>query len=115
MKPSVRQVLADSHIAAVAIVVLLLWSLDWAFRALWTPVSRAVGFVLTAVAIFDIPYFSPTLTIVDRLMLIGTLAYLYGSIVSLSAAWLLSRWVYGMGPLRVLMGYRSKLIWTRHA
>ena len=60
MKRSLRQILDDSHIAAVTIAVLLLWSLDGAFQALWIPVSRAVGFLLTAVAILDIPYFSPT-------------------------------------------------------
>ena len=61
MNRSLRQVLADSHIAAATIAVLLLWSIDGAFRALWIPVSRAVEFLFTAVAIFDIPYFSPTL------------------------------------------------------
>jgi hypothetical protein len=109
MKRSLREALAESHTAAVAIAVLLVWSLDGAFRALWDPAFSAASFLFTAVAIFDIPYFSPTFTIVDRLMLITTLSYLYTAIVSFSAAWLLSRWVYGAGPLRTLMSYRSKL------
>jgi len=115
VKRSLREVLADSHIAAVAIAVLLLSSLDAAFRGFWVPVSRAVGYLVTAVLIVDIPYFSPTLTIADRLMLMSTFAYLYYAIVSLSAAWLLSRWVYGLGPFRSLNGYRSKLIRREHA
>ena len=52
MKPSLREMLADSHTATVAIAVLLLWSLDGAFRALWSPVFRAVSYLLTAAAIF---------------------------------------------------------------
>jgi hypothetical protein len=115
MKRSLSQVLADSHIAAVTIAVLLLWSLDGTFRALWIPVSRAVGFLFTAVAIFDIPYFSPTLTFADRLMLISTFYFLYSAIVSLLAAWLLSRWVYGVGPIRSLVVCRSKLAGREHA
>ena len=90
MKRPLRQILADSDIAAVTIAVLLLWSLDGTFRALWGPVSRAVGFLFTAVAIFDIPYFSPTLTLADRFMFV-TATYLYGAVVSFTAAWLLSR------------------------
>lgn len=109
MKRSLRDALAESHTAAVAIAVLLVWSLDGAFRALWDPAFRAVSFLFTAIAIFDIPYFSPTLTIADWFTLTTTLFYLYSAIISFSAAWLLSRWVYGVGPLRSLMSYRSKL------
>jgi len=115
VRPSLRQVLADSHVGAVAIALLLLWSLDAAFSALWPPVSHAMGFVFTAIAILDIPYFSRTFTALDRLVLISTLAYLYGSVVSLSAAWLLSKWIYGVGPLRALMSFRSKLRRSNHA
>ena len=115
MERSLRETLAESHIAAVAIAVLLLWSLDEAFRGLWVPVSHAVGYLLTAVAILDIPYFSPTLTIADRLMLITTFSYLYDAIIALSAAWVQSRWVYGAGPLRTLNSYRSKLLGGDHA
>jgi len=115
MRPSLRQVLADSHVAVVAIALLLLWSLDAAFQALWPPVSHAMNFVFTAIAILDIPYFSRTFTVADWSMLVMTLAYLYSSIVSFSAAWLLSKWIYGTGPFSTLMAYRSRLIRTKHA
>jgi hypothetical protein len=98
----IRQVLADSHVAAVTIAVLLCWSLDSAFRGLWDPVYELSFFLFTAVAIRDIPYFSTTLTAADRAMLFVTCYFLYSSIISLSAAWLLSRWIYGIGPLRSL-------------
>ena len=114
MKRSLRQILDDSHIAAVTIAVLLMWFLDGAFRALWIPVSRAIGFLFTAVAIFDIPYFSPTFTLADRLTLATASAYLYGAVVSFSAAWLLSRWIYGTGPIRILTRYRKDPIGRSH-
>lgn len=99
MKLLLRGVLARSNVAAITIAVLLLWTLDNAFRALWGPVSRVGTFVYTAVAILGIPYFNSSL---DRNVLMMTLLYLSGAVVYLLAAWLLSRWVYGMGPLRSL-------------
>jgi hypothetical protein len=89
-----RQVLADSHVAAVAIALLLLWALDAAFRGILDPV-----FLLTGILIRDIPALgSPPV----RLTLITNGYLLNIAIVSIAAAWLLSRWVYGMGPLRSL-------------
>lgn len=35
MKPSLRKILADSHVSAIAIAVLLFWSLDSALWAFW--------------------------------------------------------------------------------
>lgn len=114
VKPSLREILADSHISAVAIAVLILWSLDWAFRALWGPLSRVIGFLATAVAILGIPYFSTTLYATDRLILITTFSYLLSAVIGLASAWLLSRWVYGMGPLRSLSRYRARLTRGNH-
>jgi hypothetical protein len=111
---SVRETLADSHISAVAIAVLLLWSLDSGFRALWSPLARAANFLFTAVAILDIPYFSPTLNSEDREMLIFTLFYLFSAFVSFAAAWLLSRWVYGVGPLCSLSKCRTRISRRNH-
>jgi hypothetical protein len=98
-KSSLREVLADSHVAAVAIAFLLLWSLDAAFHAIWDPVLYLGFFRLTGTAIQDISYF----------MLITSFYFLYSAIVSLLTAWLLSRWVYGKGPLHSLAACRGKL------
>jgi hypothetical protein len=114
VKPSLRKILADSHVSAVAIAVLLFWSLDSAFWALWGPLSRAASFFFTAVTILDIPYFSRTLTIRDRFTLFATFLHLFNSFVYLAAAGLLSRWVYGMGPLRSLSKYRTILARRTH-
>jgi len=105
MKISLRQILADSHVAAVAIAFLLLWSLDGLFGALWLPLSRIIDILVAAVAILDVPYFSRILTTADRLNLIVVGGYLYLASASFFAAWALSHWVYGAGPLRSLFSY----------
>jgi hypothetical protein len=114
VKPSLKQILADYHVSAVAIAVLIYWSLYWGFSALWGPLGRAASFLFTAVAILDIPYGSSTFTTADRLMLTTTLAFLFNALVCLAAACLLSRWVYGAGPLRSLSKCRTRLARRNH-
>ena len=114
MKPSLREILANSHIPAVAIAVLLLWSLNSGIQALESPLLRAAGFLFTAVAILDIPYVSSTFTSADRFMLTTTLSFLSYAFINLAAAWLLSRWVYGVGPLCSLKSYRTRLARREH-
>ena len=115
MKPSLRQILADYHVSAVAIAVLLYWSLYWGFSALWSLLAPAANFLVTAVAIVGIPYGSFTFTGADRLVLTLTLIFLSNALVCLAAAWVLSRWVYRTGPLRSLSEYRTKLTRRNHA
>jgi hypothetical protein len=114
VKPSPREILADSHIAAICIAVLFLWSLEAGLRALSSPFWRAVDFVFEAAAILDIPYISRSLTFADRLMLIGTFTNLFFALSYLAAAWLLSRWVYGLGPLRSLSKLHTGLARRDH-
>ena len=95
MRPMFRKVLADSHVAAIAIAVLLLKSLESGVRTLEHPFYLAVNFLITSVAIRGIPYGSGTFTFVDWIMPVG---YLTNSVTTLGAAWLVSRWVYGVGP-----------------
>lgn len=108
MKPSLRKILADSHIAAIAIVVLLFWALISVSRVPWDPLSRAADFLFTAVAIGGVPYIPSKLDFADRLMLFTTLTYFFIALISFSSAWLLSRWVYRVGPFRSLSNYRSQ-------
>ena len=114
MKPSLRETLVDSHISAVAIAALLIWSLHWGFLALWEPLSRIASFLFTGVAILGIPYFSFTFNIENRMLVSTTLMYLFNSLATLAAAWLLSRWAYGVGPLRSLRTYRNGLAGSEH-
>ncbi len=106
MRSSLREVLAESHIAAVAIAVLLFWTFEASLEVLGPPMFRVLEFLITALAIWDVPYGSFGFTDVNMIL---TGSYLYGAIVSLFAAWLLSRWVFGVGPLRSLAAYRSRV------
>jgi hypothetical protein len=112
VKPSLKEILAEYQVSAVAIAVLLYWSFYWGFSALWSPLARAASFLFTAIAILDIPYHY--FTGADRLMLTTTLVFLFNAFVCLAAAWLLSRWVYGTGPLRSLSKCRTKLTGRNH-
>ena len=102
-------VLAESHISAVTIAVLLLWTLDWGVRGVWTLVVPAADYVVTAIAILGIPYAH------IPVMWTLTVLYLLSSFLSLTAAWLFSRWVYGVGPFRSLTGYRRGADRRNHA
>lgn len=110
VKPSLRKILADSHISTVAIAVLLLWALSSASRVLWEPLSRVADFLLTAVAIGGVPYIPSKLDSADRLMLFTTLTYFFAALINFGASWLLSRWVYRVGPFRSLRNYRTQLV-----
>jgi hypothetical protein len=117
VKPSLREILADSDVAGVAIAVFLFWSLDsacWALLGLLGPLSRAAEFLITAVAIQGIPYSSRGLDVTDLFTFFQTFAYLFYSFAYVSAAWLLSQWVYGVSPLRSFSKYRTRLARRSH-
>jgi hypothetical protein len=107
MKPSLRGVLIDSHVAAIAIAVLLVWSLEGGFQALCTLLWPVVTYLLTAVAIFGIPYHN--FTTEDRYVLVTAVSYLLGALSNLAAAWALAYLVYGLGPMRSLAKHYANL------
>lgn len=113
LKPSIREILAKSHVAAIAVALLLVWSVESLLWSLWKPLYRLSIFLVTAVSILGVP--SDSLTGADRLMSVTSLAYLFSALCCVAAAWLLSRWVYGAGPLSSLMRYRTSVAWRDHA
>jgi hypothetical protein len=115
MKPSLREILADSRIALVAVAVLLLWSFDSVLDALWDPIFSAISFLITAVALLGLPYIPPQFSFSQRSMLISTSFYLLEVLICFAAAWILSHWVYGMSPLRSLKSYGERLARRNHA
>ena len=117
MKSTLREVLAGSHVAAVAIAILLVWSLNSAFEALGGSVLRALGFVITAIAILGTPYPSPGFSPLQRMALANSseLLLLTYAAIDLAAAWLLARWIYRMGPVRSLNAYWTRLKGRSHA
>jgi len=107
MKPSLRETLAESRVSVVAIAVLLLWFLDLSFRALCGPLWRLGTFLFMAIAILDVPYISPHLGVADRAMLLSTFLDSIEAIMSLAGAFVLSHWVYGVGPFQSLAKWNS--------
>jgi hypothetical protein len=114
VRPMLREVLADSHIAAVTIAVLLIWSLDSGVRAVGPLILSVVGFLVNVVAIRDIPYGSGTFSLSYWLTKIPIFTYFLGAVLSLGAAWTLSRWVYQKGPIRSLIECRARLARRNH-
>lgn len=92
----------------------MFWFLYAAVNGLWTPIFRVLNFVFEAVAILDLPYFSRPSTAMDRVMLSLTFSYLYAAGVTFLAAWLLSRWVYGVGPFHALSKVVEEFRGDRH-
>jgi hypothetical protein len=109
---SLRETLAKSDISAVAIAVLLLWSIESALQSLWGPLYQTASLLFTAIAILDIPY--PLWN--DTPSVLFTSAwYLSYALISFSAAWFLARWVYGVGPVSSLKKCRGRLAQSNHA
>jgi hypothetical protein len=109
MKPTIREILAGSHVSAIAVALLLVWSLEAGIQALRYPVFYAADYLYTAIGILGIPYSSPGFSRWERILTDSTLEYLYFAIVEFIAAWLLSRWAYRTGPFRYLNAYWIKL------
>lgn len=112
MRNSLRRALIDSHISIVAIAVLLVWSLNSVARALdrlWLPATDYLATVIATLSFPDSPY-----SFGDRVALSLTLWYAFEAIAAAVTAWLLSRWAFGLGPLRTLRGYRTRLLLRRN-
>lgn len=97
MKASLGKVLADSHIASIAIALLMARSLMEGIDGLALPVGYGVFsapvFLLTAVTEREMPYISPHLDAFHLLVLCRSLSLLKTAATCAIAAWLLARWV----------------------
>jgi hypothetical protein len=121
MQPSFRKVLIDSHVAAIAIAILLFSSLSAAFMALWGP-ANGVLYIFASEAAAKPPFAHLSLDFATRRLFSDALtnlpvwlSLLVSALVCMLTAWLLSRWAYGIGPLRALGAYRDKLSGKTHA
>jgi hypothetical protein len=113
VKPALREILARSHVGAVAIVVLLILSSISLVRAISTPLPDVADYVATAVAILGVP--ARGFTRADRMTLIAAAGFLIDGWIAFAAAWLLSWWVYGVGPFRSLSLNRTRITRNDHA
>lgn len=114
MFASLRKTLLDSHIAAVTVAALLLESCAAFYLAANRVVCHGVFFFQLianhhlSTALWKLEYEDP-----DTLFV--ALTCLFDSAAMVLAAWIVSRWVYGVGPLRCLGSYREKLTRKSHA
>jgi len=99
---SLRQTLITSRVSAIAVAILLFFFFDFLVRALLGPLSDSIMFLVTAIAIRGVPYIPKRLGLYDQIQLVGTAFILFEAAASLAAAWLLSRWVYGVGAFACL-------------
>jgi hypothetical protein len=115
VRPTLRELLADSHIAAVAIVVLLILALDSGVRAIGRPLISLADFLVNVAAISGLPYGFGFFSLGYWLPQIPTFTHIINAVSCASAAWVLSIWVYKLGPLRSLTQCRSRLARRNHA
>lgn len=114
MKTSLRNTLVESHVAAMTVAMLLLISGTNFVLAFWEPVFRAGTFLATAVAILGVPYIPHSLEPFTRMQLMASALQLAVAVLVFCAAWILSRWAYGVGPLSCLRFYRDRIRRTTH-
>lgn len=114
MPASLRKTLIDSHVAAVTVAVLLFASLEGFFCAASRIVYRVVLFI-QLIANHPVSTALRELKFRDPGMLAVTLSCFCAGAALVLAAWFVSRWVYGVGPIRSLGSYRNKLSRKSHA
>jgi hypothetical protein len=120
VRPTLREVLADSHIAAVAVAVLLVWSIDWGSKALLSLLVLAFEIsdsVLTIASMWwhdGVISFGSRDMFFDQTLLVTAMKYLFWTVISVGAAWIMSRCVYGVGPLRTLITSRARVARRDH-
>lgn len=114
MLASLRKTLVDAHVAAVTVAALLSVSIG-AFYDAADHVLRAVVLFIQLDASHRLYDYSYQLAQQDSYMLPVTLCFLASALVTLLCAWLVSRWAYGVGPLRSLAPFHEKLTRKFHA
>jgi hypothetical protein len=114
MPASLRKTLVESHVAAVTVAVLLFASLEGIYIA----AGHLLSFLLLFIQIYQSHQVFDVFGVTedrDPMMLSVTLSCLIGAAAALLCAWLVSRWTYGVGPLRCLGSYRDKITRKFHA
>lgn len=114
MRRNLNKILTDSHISAVAVAVLLLWSITYGSLALSYLLVLAGEFLFSLASDVStwwrgglIP--SSGEMLFDRMLFVMALEYLFRTLVVFGAAWIVSRCVYGAGPLRSLSQHRARV------
>jgi len=114
VRNNLGKILIDSHISAVAIAVLLAWSITYGSLALSYLLVLAGEFLFSLVS--DVSTWwrdglmpSSGEMLFDRVLFVRALEYLFRTLVVFGAAWIVSRCVYGAGPLHSLSQHRARV------
>jgi hypothetical protein len=106
VKTSLRTILAESHVAPIAIAILMAQAIVEIFVGLATPirlmlVNPTVFFILW-ISERELPSTSILGDRADLFLLIDSIPNLFYSLAFAVAAWVLSRLIYGRGPIESL-------------
>jgi hypothetical protein len=117
MHGSLRKALIDSHVAAIAIAILLFGFFEEATYAFWEPGCDIFAFLVGSVAmkIHVISYIPVDPDSLTQKMLRHSATDLVYAMANLTGVWFLSLLMYGVGPLRVLGNYKDNLSRKRDA
>jgi ABC-type phosphate/phosphonate transport system permease subunit len=119
MKLTVRQVLGHSHIAAIAIAVLILWAIKLALYPLIFLLFGVGDEFILSLRNFFSPHYVPfdwrePLNFLYVAWLRASVGSILNAVLYVAVAFLLARWVYGHGPLRSLRKCGEKLAGRAH-
>lgn len=107
MQRSLREVLADSHVAVATVAILLFWCLVLVFRAVLGPLYEVAVFIIWTVSVGSSPYrpFSE----LNGFRLLTSLIDLSIACFYFFSAWLLTRKTYRLNPFELLTAYARRL------
>ena len=97
---TVRTVLIESHVAAVAILLLMSWSIADLLYALEPGIQHVLVFIGTAIAIVDIP--TPPSPFEIRMAVLRSSDYLIAALAQFGMAWVVSKALYKAAPISAL-------------
>jgi hypothetical protein len=119
MLASLRKTLVESHVAAIAIAMMIYLVMDDLVHALVYfvvgPALYAAVFLALAISERELPYFSNPFNSEWAFLYLKPLICILRVIFMFVTIWLFSRSVYGVGPFRCLAAYRNKLMEKPHA
>jgi hypothetical protein len=119
LKSSLREVLAESYVAPIAIAILMGRSIVGLIDGLALPVGygifSAIVFVMDAVGEREMPLIPHGLDIASLVLFTKNISSLEGAATCVLAAWLFARLVYGKGPIQCLRAAWSELPWRLNA
>jgi|SRR5690349_5317273 len=104
MKPSLKDVLRESHIAVVVIVVLLGQGVLRLVQLLLLSATNAVDFLTEA---FRYPYFHASYKSIPNFQSFSLL--IFAALPFFAVAWILSTWMFAAGPFQAVITYVANL------